>query len=165
MTSSSREDQLAMEPMDALDEELLARIHHLHLTRDPVPDGLVDRISFAMTVAALEADVAQTVAEGGLTAAGARSTSYDRATRVTFAHGDFSAMVTIDIGRDGSGDVHGWITEPGIDVELRERSRAQTVPADGDGRFHFSGVERGLVHLVFHRHGGHRPIITPTLEI
>ena len=55
--SPEPEMTLAAEPIDAVDLHLLDALRHIHQDLDPVPEDLVDRVKFAMTVAALEADV------------------------------------------------------------------------------------------------------------
>jgi len=160
------EDVLAAQPLDADDQRALDLIRtHLEL-RDPVPATLVERVKFAMTVASLEADVAHLIHEGALTGA-VRTTDYDRATTVTFESDGFSIMVTLEESARNATTVRGWVTSPGAEVELRERSRTLTTTADDDGRFVFEGVERGTVHLVIRRHDapGTRPVITPGIEI
>ena len=61
--------------------------------------------------------------------------------------------------------MHGWTSEPGAEVEVRERARTQRTVADEHGRFAFASLQSGLVNLVFRRTGGPPPVITPALEI
>ena len=61
--------------------------------------------------------------------------------------------------------IRGWLTTPGAEVELRERSRTRAVVADNEGRFLLDGVSRGLVHLVIRPDGGANAVITPTFEV
>lgn len=160
------EDLLAAQPIDADDERALSLLR-THLARtDPVPDDLAERVKFAMTVASLEAEVAHLMSEGSM-AATVRTTEYDRATTVTFESDGLSIMVTLEEVDRGTTTVRGWVTAPGAEVELRERSRSATTTADDEGRFVFEGVERGTVHLVIRHHDepGARPVITPGIEI
>lgn len=166
MNTPRHEDALAAEPLDAEDERALSLVRtHLNRT-DPVPAGLTQRVKFAMTVASLEAEVAHLINEGSLTGA-VRSTEYDRATTVTFESDGLSIMVTLEEGDRGTTTVRGWVTAPGAEVELRERSRVTETSADDQGRFVFTHVERGTAHLVIRRHDepGARPVITPGIEI
>lgn len=164
--SPNREDALAAEPFDAQDEHALALIRaHLELT-DPVPVDLAERVKFAMTVASLEAEIAHFMNDTAMAGA-TRTTEYDRATTVTFESAGLSIMVTLEpIGNDLN-RVRGWVTAPGADVELRERSRTQEATSDDEGRFVFERVEHGTVHLVIRRNDepGARPVITPGIEI
>lgn len=156
----------AGEPIDAGDLRALAAIRAIYQASDPVPSDLADRAKFAMTVAALEAEVAE-ITSSELDLADVRSTVYERAATITFSSDHLSAMITIEVMDDGAARLNGWVTSPAVDVELRERSRTQTTTADQEGRFGFASVERGLVHLVFRRTNPpeERPVITPAIEI
>ncbi|GAA4712841.1 hypothetical protein GCM10025782_06180 [Pedococcus ginsenosidimutans] len=160
-------DRLAAEPLDAEDLLALGTLRAIFAASDPVPPGLAERSKFAMTVAALEAEVAQITA-AGVEAAGVRTTTYDRAQTVTFSSAHLSAMITIELVDGGRARISGWVSADGpTGVELRERSRTQTTETDADGRFRFSQVERGLVHLLLRRLDlpDSRPVITPAIEI
>jgi hypothetical protein len=152
--------------IDDLDLRALATLRTVWQASDPVPSGLADRAKFAMTVAALEAEIAEittTTAE----LAGVRSTVYDRAGTITFSSDQLSAMITIEAVDAGTARVSGWVTAGPTHVELRERSRTQETTTDDAGRFTFASVERGLVHLVLRRLDDEegRPVITPAIEI
>ncbi|MBR7744932.1 hypothetical protein KC207_16690 [Phycicoccus sp. BSK3Z-2] len=159
------ESRLAAEPLDDLDAAVLDEVRDLHAHLDPMPGDLLDRIKFAMSVASLEAQVAQIVSEQTL--ASVRGTDYDRADTVTFARDGLSVMVTIEPDTATRVDVVGWASEGDIEVELRERGRTRTTTTDDDGRFTIAGVERGLVGFVFRRRGqpDAPPIITPAIEL
>ena len=152
--------------IDDLDLRALATLRSVWQASDPVPGGLADRAKFAMTVAALEAEVAQITAESP-EAAGVRATAYDRATTITFSGGQLSAMITIEVVDGSSAHLSGWVTTGRTHVELRERSRTQETTTDDAGRFTFASVERGLAHLVMRRLDDPkgRPVITPAIEI
>ena len=57
MTASDaeREAALAAEPLDSTDAALLNSLRAYYDEHDPVPDGLVDRIEFELTLDALHA--------------------------------------------------------------------------------------------------------------
>jgi len=158
-------DRLATEPIDEQDLRILAHVRDLWTNLDPPSDGLTDRIRFAMTVASLEAELARVVPD--LPAEAGVRTAYERTTSVTFESGSLSAMLDIDEVGPGRVDLTGWLSAHPADVELRERNRTRTVRTDGAGRFVFSAVERGLVHLVVRLvdRPDARPIITPTIEL
>ncbi|KGN37301.1 hypothetical protein [Knoellia subterranea] len=162
----NQEDVLAEQALDAEDLRALGLIRsHLSLV-DPVPFGLGERVKFAMTVASLEAEIAHLMSDS-LTASATRATEYDRATTVTFESTGLSIMVTLEpVDRDKV-RLRGWVTAPGAEVELRERSRSQEAMADDEGRFVFEQVDHGTVHLLIRRHDepGTRPVITPGIEI
>ena len=156
----------ADEPIDDFDLKALATLRSIWQASDPVPSGLAERAKFAMSVAALEAEVAE-ITTMTAEAAGVRSTVYDRASTVTFSSEQLSAMITIEVVDNGTARVSGWVTNGPTRVELRERSRTQETTTDDEGRFTFASVERGLAHLVMRRvdDEGARPVITPAIEI
>lgn len=164
-TSPDPETTLAAGALDAADAQLLERIRHLHDVLDPAPADLVDRVKFAMSVAALEAEVADIVSSATLETV--RGTDYDRADTVTFASDGLSVMVSIEHGPSTRADIVGWVSEGDVEVELRERGRVRTTLVDEEGRFSFTAVERGLVNFVIRRRGNSEaaPIITPAIEL
>ena len=164
MTHQDDLDRLSADPLDDTDGHILAELRDLWTAADPAPEGMTDRVRFAMTVASLEAEVARIVEES-LTGSGVRSV-YERATTVTFTSGSLSAMIDIDSSEDGVG-ISGWVSEADVEVELRERHRSRTTVVDGSGRVSLGWVERGLVHFVFRRtdDSSAHPVITPTIEV
>ncbi len=152
--------------IDAEDLRALATLRSVLQASDPVPSGLADRAKFAMSVAALEAEIAE-ITTTSAELAGVRSTQYDRAGTITFSSDQLSAMITIELVEGGSARLSGWVTTGPTHIELRERSRTQEATTDEAGRFTFTGVERGLVHLVMRRLDDpqSRPVITPAIEI
>ena len=164
-TTPDPETTLAAGPIDDVAAFVLTQIRHLHEVLDPPPVDLTDRITFAMSVAALEAEVAEIVSSATLETV--RSTQYDRADTVTFASDGLSVMVSIEPGATLTVDIAGWVSEPDVEVELRERGRTRTVTTDADGRFTFAAVERGLVSFVLRRRADPSapPIITPAIEV
>ena len=156
---------LAAEPLDDVDAHVLDDLRHLYEHVDPLPGDLADRVKFAMTVAALEAEVAEMVSSATLETV--RGTDYDRADTVTFASDGLSVMVTIEHGTVTRSDIIGWVSEADVEVELRERGRMRTTTVDEEGRFTFTGVERGLVNFVLRRRGDAAapPFITPAIEL
>ena len=146
MSSHPDIDSFAEGPLDNDDLMVLQLVKDMLESVDPVPAELTDRAQFAMTVALLHAEVASIV-EPELTA--------DAATSITFVSGGLTVMVTIEQTGAETAMLRGWLTTPGAEVELRERSRTREIIADDEGRFLVEGVSRGLVHLV----------ITPTFEV
>ena len=103
---------------------VLESVRQIHEELDPVPGDLVDRVKFAMTVAALEAEIAEIVSSATLETV--RGTDYDRADTVTFASDGLSVMVSIEHGATTKADIVGWVSETDVEVELRERGRTRT---------------------------------------
>ncbi|HNV41764.1 MAG TPA: carboxypeptidase regulatory-like domain-containing protein [Ornithinibacter sp.] len=164
-TTPDPETTLAAGPLDDVDAVVLQHIRHLHEVLDPPPADLADRIKFAMSVAALEAEIAEIVSSATLETV--RGTEYDRADTVTFASDGLSVMVSIEHVTAARTDIVGWVSEGDVEVELRERGRTRTTDVDTEGRFSFAGVERGLVNFVLRRRGNPAapPIITPAIEL
>lgn len=160
----TREQEPAFSADDALDEQdlaTLAAIRALYAATDPPPSGLTDRVKFALTVAALEAELAEIISA---TPALARSSDYEMATSMSFSGDELSAMITVEhSGRLRV--VAGWVTAPGARVELRTGAATFQATADAEGRFTIEGLAPGLVHLVVWRESPSRPLITPTFEI
>jgi len=157
-------DGFADGPLDDEDLLVLQLVRDMLESVDPVPVELTDRAQYAMTVALLHAEVASIV-EPELTAGGVRATDYDRATSITFASRGLTVMVSVEQTGTDTAMIRGWLTTPGAEVELRERSRTRAVVADNEGRFLLDGVSRGLVHLVIRPDGGANAVITPTFEV
>ena len=91
---SSRSQELAAaEPLDRDDFALLNSLRAFYDEHDPVPDGLVERIQFEITLDALHAEVATLtqldLADAGARGAGDRVGPYDHLhQRVGDHHGD-----------------------------------------------------------------------------
>lgn len=149
------------------DTDWLETLRLMWTERDPVPADLADRVSVALAVADLDAELLELV-EGALSGTGARGE--DRTRTVTFSSETVSVMMTIDHGAAGA-RLDGWVTDGGgLRVELRTGASSRDTVADEDGRFAFDGVPAGLVRLVLHPTDGARlrlgrPVATPGLEI
>jgi hypothetical protein len=157
---------LADGPIDATDQAAL-RVLRRHLTdTDAPPAGMLDRIKFAMSVRALEAEVARLISEVDQPA-GVRATIYDRTSTLTFSSDNLSIMVSWEDVGNGHVEISGWTSVGSVEVEMRERSCTRTTVSDAQGRFRFESVDRGLVHFVFRRDpaDGFAPVITPAVEL
>jgi hypothetical protein len=159
-------DAVAAGEIDDQDLHVLATLRAVVQASDPVPTGLAERAKFAMSVAALEAEIAE-ITTTTTELAGVRSTQYDRAGTITFSSDQLSAMITIEVADGTNARLSGWVSTGSTHIELRERSRTQETTTDDAGRFTFSSVERGMVHLVMRLldHPQSRPVITPAIEI
>jgi len=166
MTAEHDLDALAAGPIDEQDLRALATLRSILQASDPVPSDLAERAKFAMSVAALEAEIAE-ITTTTPELAGVRSTDYDRAGTITFSSEQLSAMITIELVEGTNARLSGWVTTGPTHIELRERSRTQETTTDDAGRFTFTSVQRGLVHLVMRRLDDpqSRPVITPAIEI
>lgn len=164
----SAELGLAAEALDAADDALLRMLAALYGEIDPVPDGLVERIQFEITLDALQAEIA-TLTRHDLATSGARSASTEAVRTITFTAESLTTMVTISPQRDGTVRVDGWAAPGGglgIEVLLTDGSR-QT-EADADGRFVFDGLPAGLAKFALHTadaDGSPHTVVSPTIEL
>ena len=145
------------------DDSILDGVRNLWETVDPMPDGLVDQIQFAIDLdSSLELEVSRMIETQELAAA-----RTDELTRlVTFQSDSLSIMITIEPRVDGTARIDGWLT-PGAchRVELRCPAKPMTTESDDAGRFALDSVPTGIVQLIVHIAGNSRRIITPTMEI
>lgn len=156
---------LATEPLDELDERILAGIADILRSADPVPAGLADDVKFALTVQALHAEVAELQRVGAETAL-ARS-EYTHTQTLTFSAEALSVMVTMSPIDADQVRIDGWVTghDSAVVVEVRGALRTVTAEVDADGRFTVDPAPRGMVRFVFLPEGDVRPVITPAVEI
>ena len=88
------EERLAAEKLDPSDYAILNSVRAFYDESDPVPDGLVERIQFEMTLDALHAEVA-TLTQLDLAASGARGTATEAVRTITFTSESLTTMVTL----------------------------------------------------------------------
>jgi hypothetical protein len=152
--------------IDAADEEILRRLDALADALDPVPDGLVDRIGIALTVEALQAEVARLDLVGGAASAVRADEASIEADTITFTTDVLTVMITVHRQGDRV-RVDGWATPAGrLTVELHQDGDALVTQSDDDGRFAFQDVERGAARLVLRRAADPAvPIVTPQVEL
>lgn len=164
--TGEREERLAHQPLDDDDWRILDALAEIHRASDPVPAGLTDRVRFAMSLAALEAELAE-LTTLPLTAAGMRGKGYELAQTVTFSGEHLTAMISIESTSDTERRISGWVDTAKVRIELRTPSGTQSTAADSEGRFTFERVHTGLVHLVLWRTDVHdeRPLMSPPIEI
>jgi len=153
----------AAEPVGPDDLALLERLSTLWAQHDPVPPGLAGRIEFALTLDALETEVA-TLTQPDLAASGSRSGDTEAVRTVTFTSETLDTMVTLTDAPDGTVRVDGWIA-PGsaLRVEVLLESARLEVESDDDGRFVLESVPKGLAKFALHPVG--RTVLSPTIEL
>jgi hypothetical protein len=160
------EERLAAESLDADDFALLNSLRAYYDEHDPVPDGLVGRIQFELTLDALEAEVA-TLTQLDLAGAGTRSAAMESVRTITFTSESMTTMVTITPDGEGSVRIDGWAAPgAGIRVEILLADGTRETFADDDGRFVFEQVPTGLVKFVLHPADGESTtVVSPTMEL
>ena len=161
------EDRLAAEPMDRDDLALLNSLRAFYDEHDPVPDGLVERIQFELTLDALQAEVA-TLTQLDLSGAGTRGSSTESVRTITFTSESATTMVTVSPRGEDLVRVDGWaVPGAGIRVELLLADGARETVADEDGRFVFDQVPSGLAKFALHLPAGtaSATVVSPTIEL
>lgn len=153
-----------MQPFDATDAAILRELREIQARIDPCPAGLVERITFALTVQALHAEVAELTSTAGLLTRAAVEDA-EEAVTVTFSAESMSIMLTVSDAGPGRARIDGWLTGGGAEVELTGPDGATTrTLADPDGRFVLDAVPRGAARLLVRR-GQERPVLTPTFVL
>lgn len=156
------------EPLDEVDHQILRHLRVIHEELDPPPADLAERMKFALTWAAVEAEVAQLQELSGV---GVRAeAAYGVTDTLTFTADSLSLMVTVthESGSRESGTVRvdGWVTDGGRLVELRVGIARYPATADPNGRVVWEGVPRGRAQFLIHPVSeGARPVVTPTIEL
>lgn len=164
----SIEHDLAAGTLGDVDLALLEAVAALYAAADPVPDGLVERLQFEITLDALHAEVA-TLTQLDLAASGARSSSTEAVRTVTFTADSLTTMVTISPQPDGSVRVDGWAAPgAGLLVEVLLADGSPQTRADDDGRFVFESLPAGLAKFALHTTdpgGSPHTVVSPTIEL
>lgn len=143
------------------DETLLDDLDRLIDSVDPVPDGLVERVQFAMALENLDVEVARWERADALS--GVRGT--DQGT-ITFTVSDLTVMINLTrVGKHHR--IDGWLVpagEFGVEVRVSEHGSSRTV-ADEGGRFVLDHVPRGTTQIVVTVGGATsgRTVVTPTV--
>jgi hypothetical protein len=162
-------EQLAAQPLDAQDEEVLAGLASAYQSVDPMPVGLVERLQFAVSLDALNAELAQLQLSAGELAQ-ARGGEVNQVKTLTFTSDTLTTMVTISAAGPDRVRIDGWLA-PGqnAEVELRQLEVSRTITADSDGRFVFDDVPHGLSRFLVRAatvgDGPPTPVITPAVEL
>lgn len=148
-------------PIDATDHRILDEIAAHFDETDPVPAHLADDVVFALSLAALDAEIAAIQESTELSL---RSHPPTRTDSITFSSSALQLMVSTS---DETGDgirIDGWVTGGGITVELIQGSRSIPAVSDAHGRLVWRDVARGHVRFLLHPPGG-RPVLTPQIEL
>ncbi len=167
MTAPDREPESSTEALDAEDLALLRLIRSSYESADPVPDGLVERLQFQITLDALHAEIA-TLTQWDLASAGIRSASVEAVRTVTFSSESLTTMVTISSQPDGTVRVDGWVAPgAGVRIEVLLADDIRATSTDEDGRFVFEDLPTGLARFVLLRSGSDSPtrVLTPSIEL
>ncbi len=130
------------------DAELLDRLQSMWERRDPMPPGLVERVTFAIGLDNLDVELMR-LTEEVLVPAGARGAEHVRT--ITFGGESVTVMVTVSQEGAGAFRLDGWLAPAAaLAVELRRADGSLHTVADDGGRFVFEQVPAGLAQLVLH---------------
>ncbi|MFC7879743.1 carboxypeptidase-like regulatory domain-containing protein [Isoptericola sp. NPDC057391] len=156
------------EALDARDVAVLGRLGRAVEAVDPVPEGLVERSLFAMTLARLEAEVMELQQIEAPVGSVRGDAPPLEARTITFTHERLTVMIALSTDDDGTHvRLDGWVAPAAtLVVELRQPGGERTTTADDDGRFAFTAVDRGPTSLLVRLpDGGDVTVATPVIEL
>jgi hypothetical protein len=161
------EEQLAAEQLDPSDFALLNSLRAYYDERDPVPDGLEDRIQFHITLDALHTEIA-TLTQLDMAASGTRSAACETVRTITFTSDSLTTMVSLTPQGDGTVRVDGWAAPgAGIRVEVLLPDGPRDTYADDDGRFVFESLPSGLAKFALYvpHDKDFSTVLSPAIEL
>ena len=133
---------------------------------DPPPADLDERVSFAIALDSLDAEVAR-YREQEIIGSGARGS--ERTHTITFDADSRAVMITIASRPDSLVRIDGWLAPAAaLRVELRlPEAPPRVVTADAAGRFAFDGIPHGLAQLLVQPLGGGTSprVVTPAFTL
>lgn len=152
-------------PLDSADEAILRELREIASRLDPCPADLTERVTFALTVQALQAEVAQLTSQAELVSRSFATQEPAEATTVTYSTEGLSIMITVTPDGVGRMRLDGWLTCGEAEVELDlGAGGTRTVLADSDGRFVLADLPHGVAHLLVRPPEG-RPVVTPQFTL
>lgn len=154
-------------PLDAYDDLIMSRIAALYELIDPVPGDLTERLQFAITLDALNVEIAELQRLPEPNAARGDEQSSEVKT-LTFTSDSLTTMVALSPDGPDRVRIDGWVApSAGVSVELRQGLLCWHATADSDGRFVFADVAHGLTRFVVRapEPASHPPVATPAVEI
>lgn len=157
------------DPLDEIDELILAQVAAVHDLADPPPADLNLRVRFAIRLENSDIEIAR-LHDDELIGTGARAA--DRTKTITFDADSLTIMVTISDSGSGHYRIDGWLAPADhLRVELRfsdtlgsGTGRSYETDSDAGGRFVFGAVAPGLAQFTVHRDGG-GSVVTPPLML
>lgn len=148
--------------MDAIDDDILTHIAEMFDAIDPPRDDLADEILFAMSLAALDAELAslEDASVPALRTDSARPTD-----TVTFTSSALQLMVSATHLADGL-RIDAWITGGGLRVDLISGATSHPATSDANGRIVWQGIPPGPLRFLMHPNDEEsRPVLTPVIEL
>jgi len=163
----SVEARSAGEPLDELDARILAGVRSLWDALDPVPSTLVDQIRFAMDLESADFEVLRLTERMRFDVARGE----EQSRLITFDSDSLTIMIKIDLNRNGTVRVDGWLTPPASHpIELRTTAGSLSTASDDGGRFALDGITPGMAQLVVRPTGTvngnrERTVTTPSIVL
>jgi hypothetical protein len=154
-------------PLDDDDQAILDRLAGIQARLDPPPADLDERVSFAIALGGLDAEVAR-LSEQLAVGSDARGT--ERTRTITFDAESRAVMITVADRADGLIRLDGWLAPAAaLQVELRlpEPAPPRMVLANEAGRFSFDDVPHGIAQLLVHPATGDAAprVVTPAFSL
>ncbi|WP_024286946.1 hypothetical protein [Cellulomonas sp. KRMCY2] len=160
------------EPMTSSDHAVLADLARLVSAADPVPDGLVERSLFALTLEGLHAELMELrrVETPALALRGESDwtgTASVETRTITFSTDSVTVLISLSAGPGGGVRIDGW-SAPATTfvVELYRPDGCVGTRSDADGRFSLPDVAPGPASLVLRRLDGEgHAVSTPVIDL
>lgn len=151
-------------PMDASDLALLEDLARVLGTVDPVPDGLVERSLFALTLEGLNAEVMKLHREEPAFAVRGEPTRVEVRT-ITFSSDPVTVMVSLSEGETGV-RIDGWAAPAErYVIQVYGPDGFTSTESDEEGCFVFPDVPPGPASLVLRRAAGGPVVSTPVIGL
>ena len=156
----------ADEAVDATDLALVADLARVLDRLDPMPQGIVDRTLFALTLEGLHTELME-LAWLEAPALAVRGEQTVQARTITFTSEQVTAMITLSVSPSGGVRVDGWAAPATrFDIELHRPDGVLHARSDHDGAFVLPDVPPGPAGLVLRRADGSGPAVsTPVIEL
>ncbi|GAA5228263.1 hypothetical protein [Paeniglutamicibacter antarcticus] len=150
------------QPPDELDADLLEGIAEIYDAIDPPPSSLDGEVLFALSHAALDAELA-TLLEAQMPAL--RSTDASPTDSITFTSSALQLMVRTAPDEDGGLRVDGWVTGGGLQVALYAGSIAHWATSDAHGRLLWRAIPHGRIRFLLQPADPQaKAVLTPVIE-
>lgn len=137
--------------------------------RDPMPDGLIDKVLVALQLENLDAEYELLhMVERSRELEGARGVS--DAFTIAFSGGPFSLLLRVSAIGEKFCRVDGWVSPPqAMQVTVTQQSRSWKAIVDSLGRFELDRLPTGLTRFWLHsqdaKDSDERSFATPTFEL
>lgn len=150
------------QPLDGLDAAILKSVAELFDAMDPPPPTLDDGVLIALSLAALDAELA-TALEENLPAL--RAVDASPTDSITFTSSALQLMVRSTEDQDGGLRVDGWVTGGGLRVALYADRTAHWATSDAHGRLLWRSIPHGPIRFLLQPDDPEaKPVLTPVVE-